>query len=188
MTERISRSEQKRQFKRIESIARELSDLSSSDLTRLPASEPLKEEITICWKTKSGAKKRQIKYIAKMLQSEPVSEILQFLQQRKGSRLEEKRRQHEAERLRDTIINDALSSYEDCRRYRKEWDLNWESSAISSIVQHYPEIDENELRRSAYQYARSRSKTHYRELFRILKAAGEKVRLQDMQEPENKNQ
>ena len=188
MTERISRSEQKRQFKRIESIARELSDLSSLDLKQLPASEPLKEEITICWKTKSGARKRQIKYIAKMLQTESLNEILQFLQQRKGSKLEEKRRQHEAERLRDTIINDTLSSYEECRRYREEWDLNWESSAISSTVQHYPEIDENELRRSAYQYARNRSKTHYRELFRILKAAGDKLRLKDMHEQEDKNQ
>jgi len=188
MTERISRSEQKRQFKRVESIARELSDLSSADLKRLPASEPLKEEITLCWKTKSGARKRQIKYIAKMLQSEPLDEILQFLQQKKGSKLEENRRQHEAERLRDTIINDALSAYDECRKYREEWDLNWESSAISSTVQHYPEIDENELRRSAYQYARSRSKTHYRELFRILKAAGEKVRLQDMHEQDEKNQ
>ena len=33
------------------------------------------------------------------------------------------------------------------------------------------DIDEKDLRRCAYQYVRTRNKTYYRELFRMIKAA-----------------
>ena len=182
MEERISRSEQKRQFRQTESAARELSELSDLDLKRLPAGDGLKDEIILCRKTKAGAKKRQIKYIAKMLQREDLGGILLFLQERKGSRLEENRFQHEAERLRDSIVDDALSAYDQCRKHQEQWELSWHSEAIGHVVSRFPDIDENELRRSAHQYARSRSKTHYRELFRIIKAAAEKNRVAEMKE------
>ena len=182
MEERISRSEQKRQFRQTESAARELSELSDLDLKRLPAGDGLKDEIILCRKTKAGAKKRQIKYIAKMLQREDLGEILLFLQERKGSKLEENRFQHETERLRDSIVDDALIAYDECRKYQEQWELNWHSEAIGHVVKRFPDIDENELRRSAHQYARNRSKTHYRELFRIIKAAAEKNRLNEIKE------
>jgi ribosome-associated protein len=185
MEERISRSEQKRQFKQTESAAKELSELSDLDLKRLAVSDDLKAEIVLCRKTKTGAKKRQIKYIAKILQQENLAEILLFLQERKGSRLEENRFQHEAERLRDSIVDDALLAYDECRKHQEQWELDWQSDAIGYVVNRFPDIDENELRRSAHQYARSRSKTHYRELFRIIKAAAEKNRLNEMRERSN---
>lgn len=180
MEERISRSEQKRQFKQLESAAKELSELSDLDLRRLPGSDELKDEIVLCRKTKAGAKKRQIKYIAKILKNEELGEMLRFLQERKGSKLEENQFQHEAERLRDSIVDDALLAYDDCRKFQEKWELDWQSNAIDYVVTRFPDIDENELRRSAHQYARSRSKTHYRELFRIIKAAGEKNRLSEI--------
>lgn len=180
MEDRISRSEQKRQFKQIESAAKELSELSDLDLKHLPVSDELKAEIVLCRKTKTGAKKRQIKYIAKILQQENPGKILLFLQERKGSRLEENRFQHETERLRDSIVDDALLAYDECRKNQEQWELDWQSDAICYVVDRFPDIDENELRRSAHQFARSRSKTHYRELFRLLKAAAEKDRLNEM--------
>ncbi len=179
MEERISRSEQKRRFKQMESAARELSELGDLDLKRLPVGNQLKEEITLCRKTKAGARKRQVKYIAKLLQQEDIGEILRFLQEKKGSKLEENQYLHEAERLRDTIVDEALLAYDECRKYQEPWELDWQSPTIDHIVMRFPEIDENEIRRSAHQYARSRSKTHYRELFRIIKAAAEKQRLSE---------
>ena len=178
MGERLSRSEVKRQFKQVESVAREVSELSDNDLQQLPGSKELKQEILLSRRTKAGARKRQIKFIAKLLRQEDLAEILRFLQQKKGSSLEDSRLHHEAERLRDALINEALSAFDDYRQNYKEWDLGWDSPTISSVIERYPEIDELEIRRSAHQYARNRSKTHYRELFRIIRAAVEKNRIQ----------
>jgi ribosome-associated protein len=44
-------------------------------------------------------------------------------------------------------------------------------------VELYPDIDEREVRVTAHNYARSRNKAHYRELFRIIRGAAEKQRL-----------
>ena len=177
MTEKISRSEQKRQHKQVEDAAKEISELGVQEIKRLPGSDELKDEILALRKTKGGARKRQIKYIAKVLKSEPHEEILQFLKQEKGSKIEENRFQHDVEKLRDSIINDALESYDECRQYREPWEIDYDSSAIEAVVNEFPAIDEQELRRSAHQYARNRNKVHYRELFRLIKAAADKKRL-----------
>ncbi len=182
MEERISRSEQKRQFRQIESVARELSELSDPELKRLPGSDELKAEILLCRKTKAGAKKRQIKYIAKILHHEERETILRFLQQKKGSKLEENQFQHEVERLRDQIVDDALLAYEECRQNGEKWELGWQSDAIDLALYRFPDLDERELRSAAHQYARNRSKTYYRELFRMVKAAAEKKRLNEKKE------
>lgn len=179
MTERLSRSEQKRQFKQVEAAAKELSELSDLDLKRLPASDELKEEIILSRKTKAGARKRQIKYIAKILHHEPLEEILRFLQQKKGSKLEEDRFLHGIERLRDKIVDEALEAYDECRKYQEQWELDWQSKTIDTVVKRFQYVDEHEIRRSAHQYARNRSRTHYRELFRIIKSAAERGRLDE---------
>lgn len=179
MSERISRSEQKRQHKQIEDAARELAALSPHELKRLPGSDELKSEIAALRTTKGGARKRQIKYIAKIMKREPHDEILQFLQQEKGSRIEENRFSHEIEKLRDNVITEALEAYDESRRCQEPWDINYESRMIRQVVETYPLIDELEVRRSAHQYARTRNKVHYRELYRLIKAAAEKKRLSD---------
>lgn len=182
MEERISRSEQKRQFRQIESVARELSELSDPELKRLPGSDELKAEILLCRKTKAGARKRQIKYIAKILHNEERATILCFLQEKKGSKLEENQFQHEVERLRDHIVDDALLAYETCRQNGEKWELDWQSEAIAHALHRFPDLDEREMRSAAHQYARNRGKTYYRELFRMVKAAAEKKRLNEKKE------
>ena len=177
MSVKTSRSELKRQFKQIERAAEEISQLSDSDLHRLPGSEMLKDEIVLCRKTKAGARKRQIKFIAKLLKNEELDSILQFLNQVKGSKLEENNLLHDAERLRDAIVNEALTAYETSRQFQLEWNLEWESPTIKKVVQEYTYLDEHEVRRSAHQYARNRNKSHYREIYRIIRAAMEKHRI-----------
>ena len=174
--EKVSRSEQKRRFKLIEAAAKELSVLGDSELTKLPGSDRLKHEIVAVRKTKGGARKRQIKYVAKILQEEPVDEILSFLQQIRGSKLEENRFHRTAEKMRDAIIDDALQEYEHCLRGSRQMEIDWHSEVIRQTINTLPVLDEHEVRRSAHQYARNRNKTHYRELFRLLKAAAEKKR------------
>lgn len=47
MTEILSRSEQKRAFKRIEDAAAELADLSNNDLKKFPGGQEIVDEILV---------------------------------------------------------------------------------------------------------------------------------------------
>ena len=176
---KISRSEQKRQYKQIEAAVRELVSLSDAQLGRLPVSEQTLTEVKMCRGVKGGALKRQIKYVTKIMQLEPLDEIFTFLRQVKGSKLEENRFQHQAQKLRDSVVNDALQSYHDSLQFEEPWTIDWNSEAIEQVVELFPNIDENELRSSAHQYARSRNKGNYREIFRIIRAAADKKRLSE---------
>ena len=182
--EKLSRSEQKRRFKLIEATAKELSALGDSELTRLPGSDRLKQEVVVVRTTKGGARKRQIKYVAKILQQEPVSEILSFLQLARGSKLEENRFHRQAEKMRDAIIDDALQEYEHCIQGSRQMEINWHSEVIRQTMDVLPELDEHDVRRTAHQYARNRNKTYYRELFRLLKAAADKKRRTLLERPQ----
>lgn len=171
MVEKISRSEQKRLFKQIESLASELADLSDNDLKKFPGNEEVKNEIIACRGLKAGARKRQIKYLAKVLRQYSLDEIYIYLKARKGSSLQENQLFHEAERWRDVIINDAMEVYDDCRRERVVFEPDFYSENIRNVIEDLQDIDEKDLRRCTYQYVRTRNKTYYRELFRMIKAA-----------------
>ncbi|MDJ0621486.1 MAG: ribosome biogenesis factor YjgA [Desulfocapsaceae bacterium] len=170
MVEKISRSEQKRLYKQVEQLASELADLSDADLRKLPADSEIKEEIKKCRGLKTGARKRQIKYLAKVLRQVSLDEIYIFLKNRKDSDLQKNQRFHQAERWRDVIINEALEEAEECRRQQISFEPAYPSGLIPDIIEELPGIDEKDLRRCAYEYVRTRNKTHYRELFRMIKA------------------
>ncbi|THB71814.1 MAG: DUF615 domain-containing protein [Desulfobulbaceae bacterium] len=177
MTQKLSRSEIKRRFKQIETIAKEIVELKDPQLGKMVISDDLREEIALARKSSAGARKRQIKYIAKLLQDEPIDEIMAFLQKNRGSKILENQLHHEAERLRDAVINEALTIAEEYRAEGLAFIPDYPSNEIPSLVDDYPDIDTNEVRKSAYQYSRNRHRNHYRELFRIIKAAIEKQRL-----------
>ncbi len=172
----ISRSEQKRQYRNVETAVRELVSMSDAQLSRVPASEQAIVEMKNCRGLKAGSLKRQIKYVTKLLQQEPLDEIFAFLSQVKGSKLEENRYEHQAEQLRDAIVNEALQSYQDAQQVEQPWPIDWQSEVIDQVIILFPDIDENQLRSSAHQYARSRIKAHYREIFRLIRAAADKQR------------
>ena len=174
--EHLSKSELKRQHKQIEAAAVEISRLKDNDLKRLNLGDELIEATGLCRQLKGGALKRQIKYLAKLHKQEPVDEILGMLAARKGSKLQEKKFHHQAERLRDAIINEALDRRDEAIRSGIAMELDWPSDVLDDVVASLPDIDELELRRSAYQYVRTRNKVHSRELFRMLRAAAEKQR------------
>lgn len=176
--EQLSKSELKRQHKQIESAAREIVRLNDSELGRLNLGAEVIETVQLCRQLKGGALKRQIKYLAKLLKQEPLDDILRLLAFQKGSKLQENKLHHQAERLRDAIINEALDARAESIRSGAVMEMDWPSEAIAGAVACYADIDEAELRRSAYQYARSRNRVHSRELFRLLRAAAEKQCLQ----------
>lgn len=173
MAELISKSEQKRIYKQVEELARELADLSDKDLKKFPGGPVIHEEILATRGLKGGSRKRQIKYLAKVLRQGPLDDIYLFVSQRKGSSLHAKKQFHAAERIRDTLINEAMEAQQECLSEQISFEPNWESKVIPEILAEYPGTDEAEIRRVIYQYVMTRNKLHYRELFRVMKAAVE---------------
>jgi len=176
MTERISKSAQKRRFKDEESAAAELALLSDKDLKKLTIGQRVKDEIIRCRGQKGGALKRQIKHLAKVMRDDSVDEVLEFLAARKGSKAKENKLFREVERLRDVIINEAIDHQQSCMQQGMVWEPNWQGEIIDSFVQHYP-VDEGDLRRTVFQYVKTRLHNHNKEVFRIVKAAVEKEEL-----------
>lgn len=171
MAEKISRSEQKRLFKMTESLAKELAEFSNNDLKKFPGEDEVKEAILDCRGLKGGARKRQIKYLAKVLRQFPTDEIYAFLKDKKGSALKEKQVLHEAERWRDVLINEAMEMYDDCRRHQTTFEPDWHSDILNDMLAELSSLNETDIRRTVYQYVKARNIAHYRELFRMIKAA-----------------
>ncbi len=177
--ERLSKSELKRQHKQVEAAAKEIVVLNDTELARLQLDSEIVEEARLCRTLKGSALKRQVKYVAKLLKQGDMDNLLSQLALMKGSRLAGNKAHHQAERLRDAIINEALDFRDDCLQEGVSMEMDWPSETLESVVVEFDDIDELELRRSAHQYARTRNKVHSREIFRILRAAAEKQRYTD---------
>lgn len=172
----ISKSAKKRRFKQEEEAARELALLSENDLKKLDITEDVKKEVRQCRGLKGGARKRQVKYLAKVMREDSVQVVLDFLATRKGSKLKSNKLQQKAEEFRDQIINEAMACRDNCIMQGLDWELDWPSETLDGVVERL-ELDEKDLRRSIDQYVRTRLHNHYREVFRMLKAAFEKEEL-----------
>lgn len=172
MDETISRSEQKRRFKRIEDVAQELAELTDKDLKKFPGESEVCAEIKTIRGLSGGARKRQVKHLAKILrQGQSMDAIYDFLTKRKGSLLKDKTQLHEAEHLRDAMINEAMEDYQHCRSLQIEWEPDYASEIFGPAAAKYQGLDEEALRKTVYQYVKSHNKLYYRELFRMVKAA-----------------
>ena len=174
MEHQVSRSEKKRQAKEIEKLSHELSELSSADLERLPCDEFLKEEIKLVHSLKSGARKRQIKYIAKELRQQPVDEILSFLAEQKGSKLQLNREFKALEKLRDDIMAAAIDEYNSLEEKPDYFTMDRSVSVLEYVAQNFADIDLEAIIRAAENFAVTRKPKQSREVFRLLKAAAEK--------------
>jgi len=173
MSEIISKSAKKRRFKHEESAAEELALLSDKELKNLPAEDDVKEEIKHCRGLKGGARKRQIKYLAKIMRAGSVDDVLDFLEDRKGSHLKATKLHKEAERLRDVIVNEAIEEQQLTLQAGQIWEPDWEGNELDAALKRY-KLEEGDLRKAVFQYVKTRFQNHYREVFRILKAAVEK--------------
>ena len=177
MTERLSRSEKKRQAKRLEELAKELICLSKQEIKKIPATEYICEEILIAQPLKSGAKKRQIKYLTKCLREIDCTPILDHLSSQKGSKLKETAKFHDFERMRDDIITDVLEAHHEAQKNQEKLAENYHSPALNQVMQSYQVLNENDLRQSAMKFVRTRKTTHTKEIFRLIRAAAEKTEL-----------
>ncbi|MDR0476629.1 MAG: DUF615 domain-containing protein [Desulfobulbaceae bacterium] len=171
MTEAISKSECKRRCQWQEELAATLVALTDSDLLALPADAETLAAIRDSRPLKGGARKRQIKYLAKLLREREVTAIHAFLEEKKGSRLRANQREHQAEHLRDTFVNAAIAAFEESRRAQIPWDGQWHSEALTVFLAAHPRLQAREIGQMAASYAQSRNRLYYRQLFRLIKAA-----------------
>ena len=187
MATELSKSEKKRRVKTIEQMVHELVTLPAGEVSNLPCDKEVKHEIGRTIKLKGGARKRQIKYITKLLREQPTEDLFMFLQEKKGSGLRKKRQFHELEHLRDRLVNEAVELY-DHRSNDGYGDIEgsldgiWESETMKIIKSRFPGIDYKLLRKLALQFAKNHNKRFSRELFRILKAASDRAQFE---QPDN---
>jgi ribosome-associated protein len=177
----LSKSERKRRAKNIEQLVHELAELPESEINMFPCDDEIRTEFCSVQALKGGARKRQLKYITKLLRGTTVDALYDFLASRKGSQLKRKREFHQLEHLRNLLIDEVMEQYEDNiqkSRYVDEHDpldFSWESKAMAAISEQFPDIDQTQLKNIAVQFARTRHRKFSRELFRILKGAFDKM-------------
>ncbi|RJX34281.1 MAG: DUF615 domain-containing protein [Desulfurivibrio sp.] len=174
----LSKSEKKRRVRNLEELAVELVNLSVQEIGRLPCEDFLKKELITARELKAGARKRQIKFLTKNLRDLDAGPLFDFLTEKKGSHLQQKKEFHELENLRDNIINDALAAARDAMTEQEELELDrhWPSPALDSAAELFPDLDLDAIRLCAWRYSRSRKTAQSKEIFRLLKAAAERQR------------
>jgi ribosome-associated protein len=176
MEYKLSKSEKKRRAKMVEQLARELVALSPAEIKKLDCAAELKEDIREAGRLKGGARKRLTKYITKVLRQENCDPLLDFLKDRKGSRLKNKRDFRELEQLRDDIISDTIQALREAQSFDENLAYDWVAPTVKIALEKLPGLDKDALMKSARRYSRTRKTSHSREIFRTLKAAAEELR------------
>lgn len=181
----ISKSEKKRQAKRFELVAEELAALSDRELQQLECEPELKNEILAVRGLKTGARKRQLKYLGRLLRDELPDGVYEFLEELKGSKLKMNKEFHDLEKLRDRIVADAdanhdraVDAFEDDVADGSGRAL-LSASLLADLAIRFPDLDLHELQATANRYARSGKVANRREIFRLLKAAAERAAFRD---------
>lgn len=149
-----SKSDRKRDADRTEQLVEELLELSPVQLARLPCSEDLRQEIIETQKIKThGARRRQIKHVAKRLRSTEHQPLIDYLDEVKGSRLKEAREFQELERLRNRICTDETGQ------------------ALEEISKLLPSVSVEEVSHLAEKYRHTRDRRYSKRIFQILRIA-----------------
>ena len=170
----LSRSEKKRQAKDIEELGRELVELPPADLAKLPCDDFLRQEISACRDMQGGARKRQIKYIARELRQLDPAPLLDFLSARRGSHLKGQLEEKELERLRLNILDSAITEYQDRHDPDGHFYMDKEAFPLLQAAALLPGFDLTGATRAAENFAATRKPAHSRELLKIIRAAAER--------------
>jgi ribosome-associated protein len=176
----ISRAAKKREAGRIEELAQELIELGRADMAALPADEALKKELRDAKDLKAGARKRQLKYIAKELRRGDPEPLLAFLARRKGSKLQQDQEFKGLEQVRDAIIAEAI----DAQREKETEGLplqeqDWESPTLAEALERWPELARRAIHQAATRFAMTRKPNYKRDIFRQLKAAKDRQQFKE---------
>lgn len=153
------RSAKKREAKAIEELAQRLTEISDSELGKLPKSTELSKEIELARNTRGhSSRKRQIKHLAGILRGHEAQRLAieaaldgQAIVQR-----QETLDFHHLEELRDRLCAKATCE-----------------AALAEVRALYPHLDDSKLARLASSVHEHNDKKAAREIFRRLRKATE---------------
>ena len=153
------RTAKKREAKTIEELAHRLTEITASELGKLPKSPELSKEIELARSTKGkSSRKRQIKHLAGMLRGheEQRLEIEAALDGQSVLQRQESLAFHHLEELRDRLC--VADTFE---------------AALTEVRTLYPHLDDGKLTRLAGSVREHNDKKAAREIFRRLRKADE---------------
>lgn len=157
-------------MQQLEQLAAALAALPGPLVAQLPCPEDIASQIRVAGGMKGGARKRQIKYLTKLLHSSEAQEDLySFIAQHKGRAIAVQKEQHQLEQYRNALIEEALERARE--NDRDNWGEQWQSRVVEELKSVVPQVDEKALLRLAYRFAQTHNPRHSREIFRALKAA-----------------
>jgi ribosome-associated protein len=152
----ISKSQVKRDMHALTEMGVQLVDLPDGQLKKLPLDDRLLDAIRECQATpKHGARKRQLKFIGKLLRHADGDAIRDALEALEAPKREAIAEFHAVERWRDRLLNEG-------------------DAALAELLADYPDADRQQLRqlvRNARNSKQSeeRIKRHSREIFKVLR-------------------
>ncbi len=176
-----SRSEKKRRAKQLEKLVVALSQLPAAVQETIPGNDEIRSLLREASSLRGGAGKRLLKYITKLLrheQDETLAELYGFLSRRRGPALQEKKEFHEIEYWRDALLSEAIAQRQAAKEQQTDWEEDWPSLVAGQMGEQFSGIDQKALIHLAWLYARTRHRKHSREIFRLLRAAQERLRYQ----------
>lgn len=153
-----SKSQRKREMHALGDLGEHLVGLSATTLAKLPLSDDLARAIRECQAiTKHGGRKRQLKYIGKLMRDVDVDAIRSTLEQLTAPQREEVAHFHRLEQWRDRLIAEG-------------------DPALAALLDEYPDNSlDRQLLRQTLRNARdaklseAKQKQAARELFRTLR-------------------
>ena len=153
------RSAKKREAKAIEELAQRLTEITASELGKLPKSPELSKEIEVARNTKgNSSRKRQIKHLAGLLRGheEQRLAIEAALDGQSVIQRQESIAFHHLEELRDRLC------------VRETF-----AEALTEVRSLYPHLDDGKVTRLAGSVHEHNDKKAAREIFRLLRKAAE---------------
>ncbi len=128
MEETKSKSQIKREMKDLQSLGEELVGLSKDRLAELPLDSALREAIALAQNIKAhGGRKRQLKFIGKLLRSSDADAISQSLQLHREKERRAATLFHHVEQWRDRLLEEG-------------------DTALEALLQDYPQADRQQIR------------------------------------------
>jgi len=156
-------------------FAEEMLALNRRELGSIDPPEGLVDGVLAAASLKTGARKRQIKYLAGVLRRHPDFEarLLELLEERRGSAARENKLFHQLELLRDQIISEALATKEAAEEEEERFNYPDSAPLIREAAARLPDLDTTAVARAAENFCYTRKKSAAREIFRLLKSAAE---------------
>lgn len=181
--ENLSRSEQKRRLHRLEALAAQLVDLPAAKIDGLGCDAEVVAQLREARGLKAGARKRQIKYIAKLLRQRPTEDLFAAVAVLQGTNRQRTEAFHELEYLRNRLIIEALGEFREADHSSVEIDESRPLDAVAAVLARFPELDPELLVKLARLQVRTGKRKYGREIFRLLQAAQERRRFASTTSP-----